>query len=105
VTGGARASNKQRGGQPTATYLPPVERPRGLITDAERAALDYATELTKTKKLGPDTFARLQRYYSEREIRDVCSRGDAQLSGPACRPPHVQRGTGRPAGTMASAGA
>src|SRR6185437_5554802 len=31
VTRGARASNNQRGGQPMATYLPPVERPRGLI--------------------------------------------------------------------------
>src|SRR5918992_3671984 len=27
-----------------------------LFTDAERAALDYATELTKGKKVNPDTF-------------------------------------------------
>jgi len=28
-----------------------------LFTDAERAALDYVTELTKDKKVRPDTFA------------------------------------------------
>jgi alkylhydroperoxidase family enzyme len=39
-----------------------------LFTEAERAALDYVTELTKTKKVGPDSFARLSRHYSEREI-------------------------------------
>ena len=39
-----------------------------LFTDAERAALDYVTELTKDKKVNPDTFARMSRYYSEREI-------------------------------------
>ena len=42
-----------------------------LFTDAERAALDYATELTKDKKVDPDTFARLTHYYSEREICDI----------------------------------
>src|SRR5438132_3231063 len=42
-----------------------------LFTDAERAALDYVTELTKDKKVHPDTFARLSRYYSEREICDI----------------------------------
>jgi alkylhydroperoxidase family enzyme len=30
-----------------------------LFTDAERAALDYVTELTKDKKVDPDTFARM----------------------------------------------
>ena len=39
-----------------------------LFTEAERAALDYATELTTTKKVDPDTFARLARHWSEREI-------------------------------------
>jgi alkylhydroperoxidase family enzyme len=39
-----------------------------LFTDAERAALDYATELTRDKKVDASTFARLTRYYSEREI-------------------------------------
>jgi alkylhydroperoxidase family enzyme len=38
-----------------------------LFTDAERAALDYVTELTKTKMVSPDTFTRLSRHYSQRE--------------------------------------
>src|SRR5437660_6459889 len=38
-----------------------------LFSDAERAALDYVTELTKTKSVSPDTFSRMRRYYSERE--------------------------------------
>jgi alkylhydroperoxidase family enzyme len=42
-----------------------------LFTDAERAALDYATELTRNKAVRPDTFKRLTRYYSEREICDI----------------------------------
>jgi alkylhydroperoxidase family enzyme len=42
-----------------------------LFTDAERAALDYVTELTKDKKVNPDTFAQLSRYYSEREICEI----------------------------------
>jgi alkylhydroperoxidase family enzyme len=42
-----------------------------LFTDAERAALNYATELTTDKKVGADTFARLARFYSEREICDI----------------------------------
>jgi alkylhydroperoxidase family enzyme len=42
-----------------------------LFTDAERAALDYVTELTKAKKVSPDSFARLSRYYSEREICEI----------------------------------
>jgi len=42
-----------------------------LFTDAERAALAYATELTKEKKVSPDTFARLSRYFSEREICEI----------------------------------
>lgn len=42
-----------------------------LFTDAERAALDYATELTRDKKIEPDTFARLARYYSERQICEI----------------------------------
>ena len=39
-----------------------------LFSDAERAALDYATELTTHKKVEESTFARLKRYYSDREI-------------------------------------
>lgn len=42
-----------------------------LFTDAERAALDYVTELTKSKKVDPDTFARMSRYYSERQICEI----------------------------------
>jgi alkylhydroperoxidase family enzyme len=42
-----------------------------LFTDAERAALDYATQLTKEKKVDPEVFARLSRYYSEREICEI----------------------------------
>jgi alkylhydroperoxidase family enzyme len=42
-----------------------------LYTDAERAALDYVTELTKDKKVNPDTFARMSRHYSEREICEI----------------------------------
>ena len=42
-----------------------------LFTDAERAVLDYVTELAKTKKVSPDTFARLSRHYSEREICEI----------------------------------
>ena len=42
-----------------------------LFTDAERAALDYVTELTKEKKVGPETFARLARHHSERAICEI----------------------------------
>lgn len=42
-----------------------------LFTDAERAALDYATELTKNKQVNPDTFARMAGYYSERAICEI----------------------------------
>jgi alkylhydroperoxidase family enzyme len=42
-----------------------------LFTDAERAALNYVTELTKDKKVNPATFARLSRYYSERAICEI----------------------------------
>ncbi len=42
-----------------------------LFSEAECAALDYATELTRDNKVDPDTFDRLTRYYSEREICDI----------------------------------
>jgi alkylhydroperoxidase family enzyme len=42
-----------------------------LFTDAERAALDYVTELTKDKKVDPETFDRMSRYYSERAICEI----------------------------------
>jgi len=46
-------------------------RTSSLFTDAERAALDYVTELTKDKKVNPDTFARMSRHYSERAICEI----------------------------------
>jgi len=42
-----------------------------LFSDAERAALDYVTELVRDKNVKPGTFARLARYYSERAICDI----------------------------------
>jgi alkylhydroperoxidase family enzyme len=42
-----------------------------LFTDAERAALDYVTELTTHKKVSPDTFTRLSLHFSEREICEI----------------------------------
>jgi alkylhydroperoxidase family enzyme len=42
-----------------------------LFTEAERAALDYVTELTRHKKVSPATFARLARNYPEREICEI----------------------------------
>ena len=46
-------------------------RDNALFTERERAVLDYATELTREKKVGPETFARLSRYYSDREICEI----------------------------------
>jgi alkylhydroperoxidase family enzyme len=42
-----------------------------LFSEAERAALDYATELTRDREVHPNTFDRLAAYYSEREICDL----------------------------------
>lgn len=42
-----------------------------LFTDGERAALDYVTELTRDKKVDPNTFARMAAHYSEREICEI----------------------------------
>jgi len=42
-----------------------------LFTEAERAALDYVAELTKSKEVKPETFARLASHYSEREICEI----------------------------------
>jgi len=42
-----------------------------LFTEAERAALDYATVLTKEKRVDPDAFARMTRFYTEREICEI----------------------------------
>src|SRR5262245_31287369 len=46
-------------------------RTSDLFTDTERAALDYVTELARDKAVNPETFARLARYYSEREICEI----------------------------------
>jgi alkylhydroperoxidase family enzyme len=42
-----------------------------LFTEAERAALDYVTELTINKTVNPSTFARMSRCYSERAICEI----------------------------------
>ena len=42
-----------------------------LFNEAERAALDYVTELTKNKQVAPGTFERVRRHYSERAICDM----------------------------------
>jgi alkylhydroperoxidase family enzyme len=42
-----------------------------MFTEAERAALDYAVELTRTKHVEPKTFDRVARFYSEREICEI----------------------------------
>jgi len=42
-----------------------------LFTDAERAALDYVTELTEEKKVDQKTFAHMSDYYSERVICEI----------------------------------
>jgi alkylhydroperoxidase family enzyme len=42
-----------------------------LFSEAERAALDYVTELTKEKKVDPETFARMAKHFSERAICEI----------------------------------
>src|SRR5499433_441734 len=42
-----------------------------FFTDAERAALDYVTELAKDKRVSLKTFARMSDHYSEREICEI----------------------------------
>lgn len=49
----------------------PDYRTSPLFSDAERAALDYATELTTSKAIAPATFAGLRQHYDEREICDI----------------------------------
>jgi alkylhydroperoxidase family enzyme len=61
----------------TATHLVPKldaindYQASPLFSEAERAALDFATELTEHKNVGPGTFAALSRFYSEREICEI----------------------------------
>ena len=42
-----------------------------LFTNAERAALDYVTQLTRSKTVDPATFDRMTNYYSERQICEI----------------------------------
>jgi len=42
-----------------------------LFSEAERAALDYVTDLTKNKKVDPYTFARMSSFYSDRQICEI----------------------------------
>ncbi len=42
-----------------------------LLNDRQRAALDYATELTEQKHVSPEMFARISHHYSEREICEI----------------------------------
>jgi alkylhydroperoxidase family enzyme len=42
-----------------------------LFTDEERAALDFAAELTEHKHVSPKTFSALSCYYSERGICEI----------------------------------
>jgi alkylhydroperoxidase family enzyme len=42
-----------------------------LFSDTERAALDFATELSEQKHVSPETFAALSRHYLEREICEI----------------------------------
>ena len=57
-------------------------RTSSLFTDAERVALDYVTELTKEKKVDPNTFARLiSPLFRARDLRDrlaCCQRASLQ---------------------------
>src|SRR5262249_51963704 len=42
-----------------------------LFNNAERAALDYVTELTRDKQVAPQTFERLADHFSPREICEI----------------------------------
>ncbi len=42
-----------------------------LFSEAERAALDYVTELAKHKRVNREIFARMSRFYSERAICEI----------------------------------
>jgi alkylhydroperoxidase family enzyme len=56
--------------------LPKVEvlddyKTSSVFSEGERAALDYAAELTERKHVSPQTFAALSRHFSEREICEI----------------------------------
>ena len=51
-----------------------------LFAEAERAALDYVTELTRDKKVKPETFARLgEALFRAGDLRDCLARGKRAL--------------------------
>ena len=49
----------------------PEYRTSSLFSEAERAALDYVSELTRDKKVEPETFERMKKHYSERAICEI----------------------------------
>lgn len=49
----------------------PEYRTSPLFNDAERAALDYVTELTRDRRVAPETFERLRKHYSERAVCEI----------------------------------
>ena len=49
----------------------PQYRTSPLFTEAERAALSYATELARDHTVSQETFDHLSRFYGEREICDI----------------------------------
>ena len=49
----------------------PGYRTSPLFNEAERAALDYVTELTRNRSVAPETFERLRKHYSERAICEI----------------------------------
>jgi alkylhydroperoxidase family enzyme len=42
-----------------------------LFSEAERAALDYVTELTRDKTVAPETFEKLRKHYSDQAICEI----------------------------------
>lgn len=42
-----------------------------LFSEAERAALDYVSEVTRKKHVDPETFAALADHYNERQICEI----------------------------------
>jgi len=61
---------KSRMDEPKFDALPEY-RTSPLFSEAERAALDYVTELTRDKSVRPQTFERLRQHYSERAICEI----------------------------------
>lgn len=49
----------------------PEYRTCPLFTDGERAALDYATAVTRGESVSQDTFDRLETFYGERQICEI----------------------------------